>query len=90
MKPALAARQVQVLASRTAAAPPFLRRPHTAANPASHPPSTAIAPRRLFSTSPRPRQTEVVLNPRKDDDGNDLTLEITPRAANVRTTTTTQ
>jgi hypothetical protein len=46
------------------------------------------APKRLvsrcFSSSAARRQTKVIYNPRKDDDGADMNVEITPRAANVR------
>ncbi|PSS18691.1 hypothetical protein M430DRAFT_101936 [Amorphotheca resinae ATCC 22711] len=43
---------------------------------------TQNAPRRAFTTSPVRRHTSAVFNPRKDDDGNDMTVEITPRASN--------
>jgi hypothetical protein len=47
-------------------------------------PRTQNPPRRAFTTSPVRRHTSAVFNPRKDDDGNDMTVEITPRASNVR------
>ena len=37
-----------------------------------------------FTTSAVRRHTSAVFNPRKDEDGNDMTVEITPRASNVR------
>ncbi|KAI1777760.1 hypothetical protein F4818DRAFT_325012 [Hypoxylon cercidicola] len=37
---------------------------------------------RPFSTTPSWRKTQAVYNPQKDEDGNDMLLEITPRAAN--------
>ncbi|XXH04829.1 60S ribosomal protein L7 [Hypoxylon texense] len=44
------------------------------------PGSTAV--QRPFSTTPSWRKTQAVYNPQKDEDGNDMLLEITPRAAN--------
>ncbi|KAI1410120.1 hypothetical protein F5Y13DRAFT_168371 [Hypoxylon sp. FL1857] len=46
--------------------------------------STAIqvTSQRSFSITTPLRKTQVVYNPQKDDDGNDMLLEITPRAAN--------
>ncbi|KAI1768762.1 hypothetical protein GGR53DRAFT_462147 [Hypoxylon sp. FL1150] len=38
--------------------------------------------RRRFGTTPSWRKTQAVYNPQKDEDGNDMLLEITPRAAN--------
>ncbi|KAI0846093.1 hypothetical protein F5Y00DRAFT_151611 [Daldinia vernicosa] len=38
--------------------------------------------RRHFSATAPWRKTQVVYNPQKDEDGNDMILEITPRAAN--------
>ncbi|KAG9249185.1 hypothetical protein BJ878DRAFT_485192 [Calycina marina] len=38
--------------------------------------------RRRFTSSQAIRQTSAILNPRQDDDGIDMTLEITPRASN--------
>ncbi|KUJ11755.1 uncharacterized protein LY89DRAFT_594722 [Mollisia scopiformis] len=37
---------------------------------------------RAFTSSTRHQQTTAIFNPRKDDDGNDMNIEITPRAAN--------
>lgn len=37
---------------------------------------------RTFYTSELRRATNTVVNPRKDDDGNEMTIEITPRASN--------
>jgi hypothetical protein len=41
------------------------------------------AARRLFSISSARRGTVAVYNPKKDDDGNDMHVEITPRASKV-------
>jgi hypothetical protein len=41
-------------------------------------------PSRAFTSSSIRRATHAVVNPKKDDDGNDMTVEITPRASNVR------
>ena len=40
--------------------------------------------KRTFASSPRCRQATAIFNPRQDEDGNDMRVEITPRAANVR------
>lgn len=39
--------------------------------------------RRDFTTSRTSRATAAIHNPKKDDDGNDMHIEITPRASNV-------
>jgi hypothetical protein len=39
---------------------------------------------RTFTSSSVRQATSVVVNPKKDDDGNDMTVEITPRASDVR------
>ncbi|KAI1375865.1 hypothetical protein F4677DRAFT_421074 [Hypoxylon crocopeplum] len=44
--------------------------------------AAANGARRPFSATTSCRKTEVVYNPQKDEDGNDMFLEITPRAAN--------
>ncbi|KAJ3554064.1 hypothetical protein NPX13_g10718 [Xylaria arbuscula] len=59
-----------VVASRTA----------NTANARRH---TAIGHRRAFTTSRPLAKTLAILNPQTDDDGNEMLLEITPRAANV-------
>lgn len=38
---------------------------------------------RAFTTSPLSRTTHTIFNPQLDEDGNEMKLEITPRAANV-------
>ena len=38
---------------------------------------------RGFTSSSLRRQTSAIVNPRQDDDGMDMTMEITPRASNV-------
>lgn len=43
-------------------------------------PSTTLKP---FAHTARRRYTQAVFNPQQDEDGNDMTLEITPRAAKV-------
>ncbi|OIW34127.1 hypothetical protein CONLIGDRAFT_641183 [Coniochaeta ligniaria NRRL 30616] len=39
------------------------------------------SPRRRFSTSPSHRRTQALYNPQQDEDGKEMMLEITPRAA---------
>ncbi|KAI1144201.1 hypothetical protein F5Y05DRAFT_20966 [Hypoxylon sp. FL0543] len=43
--------------------------------------SVHVTARRPFSATAAWRKTQVVYNPQKDEDGNDMLLEITPRAA---------
>lgn len=38
----------------------------------------------FFSTTAARRETRAIHNPQRDEDGNEMVLEITPRAANVR------
>lgn len=40
--------------------------------------------RRNFASSSRRQQTTAIVNPKKDDDGDEMSVEITPRASNVR------
>ena len=40
--------------------------------------------KRTFTYSPRRQNTTAIYNPRQDDNGNDMHVEITPRASNVR------
>ncbi|KAL7626776.1 [4Fe-4S] proteins maturation [Parahypoxylon ruwenzoriense] len=44
--------------------------------------TNAISARRPFSATAPWRKTEIIYNPQKDEDGDDMLLEITPRAAN--------
>ncbi|KAI0165922.1 hypothetical protein GGR57DRAFT_142329 [Xylariaceae sp. FL1272] len=43
--------------------------------------SAAVAGKQTFSTSPLLARTQAVHNPQKDEDGNEMAMEITPRAA---------
>jgi hypothetical protein len=50
--------------------------------PVNSAPSTIIT--KPFAHTARRGYTQAVYNPQQDEDGNDMTLEITPRAAKVR------
>src|SRR5271165_1402625 len=41
------------------------------------------APSRAFSTTSALKETVAIFNPRKDENGQDMNVEITPRASNV-------
>lgn len=41
------------------------------------------APSRAFGTTAARRETAAIFNPRRDEDGRDMKVEITPRASNV-------
>ncbi|TQW06098.1 hypothetical protein IF2G_06381 [Cordyceps javanica] len=75
------------LAPRTVASPPRMTHGTTrplARRSAAPPATPATIPRRAFSSSAARSATLCVQNPVKDEDGNDMTLEITTRAAKVR------
>lgn len=61
----------------------------TVSHPYIHYPQSALAnprhplQRRLFSASPSAKVAVVSANPRKDEDGNEMLIDITARAANV-------
>jgi hypothetical protein len=57
--------------------------PHTRKQAAWRP-SQRAASARDFSISSIKRETKVIYNPRQDEDGEDMNIEITPRAATVR------
>jgi hypothetical protein len=46
--------------------------------------SNQLSITRRFTSSSIRRHTRAILNPKKDDDGKDMNVEITPRASNVR------
>jgi hypothetical protein len=72
-------RSIHTTTYSTRSAPParqFRERTATTRQPAQ--------PSRLFGTTSQRNQTVALYNPRKDEDGNEMGLEITPRAANVR------
>ncbi|XWW94788.1 hypothetical protein V2A60_002736 [Cordyceps javanica] len=72
------------LAPRTVASPPRMTHGTTrplARRSAAPPATPATIPRRAFSSSATRSATVCVQNPVKDEDGNDMTLEITARAA---------
>lgn len=63
------------------------RRPTTTTSRSHHPPATYAPPpvitvRTLTTTAPR-RATRALLNPQLDEEGKEMLLEITPRAAKV-------
>src|SRR5262249_42804767 len=47
----------------------------------------ATTPARAFSTTPSRSATHAIYNPQRDEDGKEMMLEITPRAAKVSFTT---
>ncbi|KAI1265241.1 hypothetical protein F5Y18DRAFT_63784 [Xylariaceae sp. FL1019] len=58
-------------------------RPSTRASvQACNPSPRTIAGKRTFSTSPSLARTQAVHNPQTDEDGNEMAMDITPRAAN--------
>lgn len=81
------------LSTRAAPAPRRACRPDSLVSRASLVASSVVSEpsvrrrRRFFSTSPAKYATACVRNPVIDDQGNEMMLEITPRAAMVRRTT---